>query len=115
MEPAYARLVGQAGTDIKQAITITREKAYPFKILQAKARNGNDIAIDVQEFSKADGDGYILIVENKKTAAGRYADTVTLTTDSNIKPTITIPVYGQILSAAPQPVPAPPKKSASDG
>ena len=115
MDPAYARLVGQAGTDIKKAITITREKAYPFKILGAKARNGNDIVFDVQEFSKADGDGYILTIENKKTAAGRYADTVILTTDSSIKPTITVPVYGQILSAAPQPAPTPPKKSASDG
>ena len=43
------------------------------------------------------------------------ADTVILTTDSSIKPTINIPVYGQIVSAAPQPVPTPPKKSASDG
>ena len=115
MEPAYARLVGQAGTDIKKAITITREKAYPFKILQAKAKNGNDIALDVQEFSKADGDGYILTIENKKTAAGRYADTVILTTDSSIKPTITIPVYGQIISTAPQSAPTPPKKSDSEG
>jgi len=115
MDPAYARLVGQAGTDIKKAITITREKAYPFKILGAKARNGNDIAFDVQEFSKADGDGYILTIENKKTAAGRYADTVILTTDSSIKPTITIPVYGQIIAATPQSEPTPPKRSASDG
>lgn len=115
MDPAYARLVGQAGTDIKKAITITREKAYPFKILGAKARNGNDIAFDVQEFSEADGDGYILTIANKKTAAGRYADTVILTTDSSIKPTITIPVYGQIISSAPRPMPTPPKKSASDG
>jgi hypothetical protein len=115
MEPAYARLVGQSGTDIKKAITITREKAYPFKILQIKARNGNDIAVDVQEFTEAEADGYILTIENKKTAAGRYADTVILTTDSRIKPTITIPVYGQIISKAPQPVPTPPKKSASGG
>jgi hypothetical protein len=115
MEPAYARLVGQSGTDIKKAITITREKAYPFKILQIKARNGNDIAVDVQEFTEAEADGYILTIENKKTAAGRYADTVILTTDSRIKPTITIPVYGQIISTAPQPVPTPPKKSASGG
>ncbi len=115
MEPAYARLVGPAGTDIKEAITITREKAYPFKILDAKARNGNDIAINVQEFSKADEDGYILTIENKKTAAGRYADTVILTTDSKIKPTLSVPVYGQIISAAPQPESPPPNKSASGG
>ena len=115
MDPAYARLVGQAGTEIKKAITITREKDYPFKILGVKARNGNDIVFDVQEFNKADEDGYILTIGNKKTVAGRYADTVILTTDSSIKPTITIPVYGQILSAVPQPVPTPPKKSASEG
>ncbi|MBC2710194.1 MAG: hypothetical protein HGJ94_04085 [Desulfosarcina sp.] len=115
MEPAYARLVGPVGTDINKAITITREKAYPFKILAAKARNGNDIAVNVKEFSKADGDGYVLTIENKKTAAGRYADMVILTTDSKIKPTITVPVYGQIISAAPQPKRTPTNKSASDG
>ncbi len=96
MEPKYARLVGTAGTDIKKAITITREKAYPFKIVTAKARNGKDIAFDLQEFSKDDGEGYILTIENKKTVTGRYADTVILTTDSQIKRTITVPVYGQL-------------------
>ena len=32
----------------------------------------------------------------------------------NIKPTISVPVYGQILSAAPQPEPQPAPKKASD-
>ena len=115
MQPKYARLVGSAGTDIKRAITITREKAYPFKILEAKARNGKDITFDVQEFSETNQDGYILTIENKKAAAGRYADTVILITDSKIKPTITIPVYGQIISAAPQPDSPPQQKKSSDG
>ncbi len=115
MEPAYARLVGQVGTDISRAITITREKAYPFKILQAKAKKGDDITFDVQEFSEAEADGYILTIKNKKPAAGRYADTVILTTDSSIKPTIAIPVYGQIISTAPRPVPNSSKNSASGG
>ena len=114
MEPAYARLVGAAGTDITRAITITREKAYPFKIIEAKARNGKDIAFDFREFSQADKNGYILTIANKKTSAGRYADSVILTTDSQIKPKITVPVYGQIVSAAPQP-PDSKKKSASGG
>lgn len=114
MEPKYARLVGTAGTDIKKSITITREKAYPFKILRVLARNGKDIDFNVQEFSQADADGYILTIQNKKTIAGRYADTVILTTDSHIKPTIRVPVYGQILSAAPTTKPQPPPKSTSD-
>jgi hypothetical protein len=105
LEPKYARLVGKAGSEIKRAITITREKAYPFKIVEAKARNGKDIAFVIKEFSETEGDGYILTIENKKTAAGRYADTVILTTDSSIKRTISVPVYGQILSATPVPAP----------
>ena len=115
LEPAYARLVGPVGANIKKTITIIREKAYPFKILQAKARNGSDITFDFKEFSNTKGEGYILTIVNKKTAAGRYADTVILTTDSSIKSTITVPVYGQIISAAPQPAPPPPEKGATDG
>jgi hypothetical protein len=114
MEPKYARLVGTAGSSIKKAITITREKAYPFKIVEAKARNGKDIAFEIEEFSEIEGDGYILTIENRKTAAGRYADTVILTTDSSIKRTISVPVYGQILSAAPKPTPQSPPKKPSD-
>jgi hypothetical protein len=115
MEPAYARLVGPVGTEIKKTITITREKAYPFKILDVKARNGNDIAFDVQAFSQTDAEGYILTIENKKTVAGRYADTVILTTDSAIRPTISIPVYGQIISTAPEPERSSPTKNTSGG
>lgn len=114
MKPAYARLVGPVGTEIKRTITLTREKAYPFKILDAKSRNGSDIAIDVEEFNDASGNGYILTIENKKTVAGRYADAAVLTTDSDVKPTLIIPVYGQIISQDRQPAPAPPKKSAGD-
>lgn len=101
LEPAFARLVGEVGTDIKKTINITREKAYPFKILDVKARKGVDIAFDLKELSKDDGDGYVLTVENRKTAVGRYADSLILTTDSSVKPTITVPVYGQIYSTAP--------------
>ena len=111
MQPKYVRLVGKAGTDIKKTITITRERAYPFQIVGVKARKGKDIAFDVKPFSKAGSEGYVLTIENKKEVAGRYADTVILTTDSQIKPTITVPVYGQIISTEP----VPQKKSTSDG
>ncbi len=115
MDPPYARLAGPAGTDIKATITIWRQAAFPFKILEAKARNGNDIAVDVQEFERADENGYIVTVVNKKTTAGRYADMLILTTDSTVKPTITVPVYGQITAAVSQPDPSTPEKKAGDG
>ena len=114
MEPAYARLIGQVGTDIKKEITITRKDDYPFNIIGIKYRNGKEIEVDLKEFNGANADGYVLTIANKKAAAGRYADSVILTTDSTIKPTITVPVYGQIISPAPQPEKAPSKKDASD-
>lgn len=115
MEPKYARLVGKAGANIRKVVTITREKAYPFTILEAKARSGKDIAVDIEEFSRADADGYRVTIANTRTTAGRYADMVILTTDSPIKRIISVPVYGQILSAAPpaDPAPAPPKTDES--
>lgn len=114
MDPAYARLVGPAGTDIKEAITITRQAAFPFKILEAKTRNGNDIKVDVQEFEQGEESGYIVTIVNQKSTAGRYADMLILTTDSTVKPTITVPVYGQITAAVPQPDASTPEKKAHD-
>ena len=113
LEPAYARLVGPAGTEIKRTVTITRETDYPFNVLDAKANKGRDISLDIEEFSNDKGNGYLLTISNTKTTPGRYADKVILSTDSKVKPTITIPVYGQIISAAPRP--APPKKMSTDG
>ncbi len=101
LEPSFARLVGQVGTDIKRTITITREKDYPFKVLKVQAQKGKDIAYDLKEFRGKDGDGYVLTVENRKTATGRYTDSLILTTDSKVKPTIRVRVYGQIYSSAP--------------
>ncbi len=116
IKPKYVRLVGNAGTDIKTTITITREEAYPFSIVEAKARNGKDISIDIKEFENTDGKGYTLTIENKKKIVGRYADTVVLKTDSKVKPIITIPVYGQIISEVfQQPRTEPSKKSAGEG
>ena len=102
IEPKYARLVGKAGTKIQKEITITREKAYPFTILQANLRNGENIAFTIKEFTANGVDGYLLTIENKRTEAGRYADTLTLTTDSPIKSTLKIPVYGQVIDSQPQ-------------
>ena len=115
IEPKYARLVGKAGTPIRKEITITREKAYPFTILQANARSGKDITFTLEEFSKDGVDGYLLTIENIRAEAGRYADTLTLTTDSPVKSTLKIPVYGQVVTEnPPSPGQSKPKKT-SDG
>jgi hypothetical protein len=115
LEPTYARLVGPSGTDVKRTVTITREKAYPFTVLDAKANKGKDIRIALDEFSNDKGDGYILTIENTKTTPGRYADKIILSTDSKVKPTITIPVYGQIIAPPPKPKSMSTEKTSEEG
>lgn len=115
MDEKYARLVGPVGSEIEKTITITLIKANPFKILSAKAKDGKDIEIDLTPFKKEDAKGYVLTIKNKKTEAGRYLDTILLTTDSKIQPTIRVPVYGQIIAKVNQPESKTPKKSTGHG
>jgi len=115
IEPKYARLVGKAGTKIQNEITITREKDYPFTILQSNARSGKDIVFTIKEFSKDGLDGYLLTIENTRTEPGRYADTLTLITDSPVKSRLQIPVYGQVIPADPQPPAKPGQGNTSGG
>ncbi len=115
LEPAYVRLVGTSGTDIKRTVTITREKAYPFKVLDAKARKSKDIHISMDEFSNDKGNGYVLTIENIKKTPGRYSDKIILSTDSKVKPKITVPVYGQILAPKSKQNPTAKDKASSKG
>jgi hypothetical protein len=115
LEPAYARLVGPSGTNVKRTVTITREKEYPFKVIDAKAKKGRDIRIALDEFNNDKGSGYILTIENTKSTPGRYADRVILNTDSKVKQTITVPVYGQIIAPPPKPKSTPTGKAPSEG
>ncbi len=125
MDPKFARLRGYEGDDIKTTITLTQEKDYPFKILKVKAQKGENITVKLEDLNKEteksffqkiasffrtpeqeqpDKDrkgSYLLTIENRKTTAGRYNDKLILVTDSEIKPTLTVPVTGLIRAVEP--------------
>ena len=67
-----------------------------FHIVEAKAGSGKDISISLTEAKDPAGKTYILTVENRRKTKGRYHDTITLLTTSNIRKELTIPVYGNI-------------------
>jgi len=87
-------LNGDAGTAIKVSVKIT-PKAL-FEIVEAKATSGKEISISLIEAKEPAGKTYILTVENRRKTKGRYRDTITLLTTSNIRKELTIPVYGNI-------------------
>ena len=96
IRPQRVRLTGPAGESINALVKIIPEKKYAFKILEAKAKKGENIAVSLKVEKGSDGTGYVLIIENLKQDKGRYADTILLKTTSTIRSTIKIPVFGNI-------------------
>lgn len=94
--PAYLRLYGNAGEKISGKVVILLSEKYPFNILEAKAQDGQNIKFNIEKNLKGNEPGYILTVENLMEQEGRYYDTIHLKTDNNIKPFITVKVYGNI-------------------
>ena len=96
IRPQHVSLRGYAGDSIKRKVTIIPEKKYAFKILKARATDGKNIDIKLDEVKKSGGQAYELKVENLKQETGRYYDTIILTTDSQIRPELSLKVYGYL-------------------
>lgn len=79
------------------SVKIVPEEKYPFKIVEAKAKNGRFIKYKMEEVISLKGTAYVLTVENLKKEKGRYYDAIYLKTTSKIRPEIKISVYGNII------------------
>ena len=98
IQPRQIRLRGYTGEHPKKKVTIIPLEKYPFKILKVHAKNGKDIRFQLNEEKNATGIQYALTIENQRLEKGRYFDIITLETDSKIKPTLSVRVYGDIKS-----------------
>ncbi len=96
VRPQHVSLRGYAGDTIKTKVTIVPEKKYPFKILDARAKNGENINIVLAEVKKSGGQAWELKVENLRKKTGRFYDTIILTTDSKVRPQLNVRVYGYL-------------------
>lgn len=99
ISPPNVWLGGVSGKAIKMTVTITPEKKYPFKIINSRAKIGQNIKFRLKEMNDSEKLQYELVVENTKTIKGSYYDQILLHTDSKIKPLITIHVNGRITAA----------------
>ncbi len=90
-------LQGPAGEPIEKAlVSIVPWRKTPFKILELKAKSGENISYKLEEVEKADRLEYLLTVKNLKRGQGRYSDTIILKTDSEIQPKLQIRVSGYV-------------------
>ncbi|MDL2321120.1 hypothetical protein LJC47_02060 [Desulfosarcina sp. OttesenSCG-928-B08] len=92
------QLTGTIGTPVRGIVSISENEGFPFRIVDVRAEKGENIAFDLKPVKGSGPHSYQLTIENTSTTAGRYADKLILTTDSPVKPTLTIWVYGQITS-----------------
>jgi hypothetical protein len=97
IQPPRLQLSGVAGEPIKGSVIIIPEKKYPFKILNARAKEGKYIAFQLEENKTSEDTAYQLEVENLKQDAGRYYDSIILETDSNMQPQLDVRIYGHLV------------------
>lgn len=99
----YIRFTGNAGQPLSQTITIKPLNNHTFNIKDVSAREGKHLKYDLKPLDGAqDKGGYMLLVQNTLHTAGAYFDTITIKTDSKIKPTLRIKVSARIHPAAAQ-------------
>jgi len=96
IEPSGAMLAGSAGDDIRTEIRIIPNNRAPFRITGLKAKNGEYISFELKEVETPGGVQYLLSVINLRKTAGKYNDRIHISTDSDLNPSITINVSGDI-------------------
>jgi hypothetical protein len=95
--PKRVSLRGYEGKPMVSTVKIIPEEKYPFKIVGSEALFGNNIRFKIEETKTSKRTEYVLTVENLKKDKGRYYDTISLKTDSKIRPLIKVRVNGYIL------------------
>lgn len=97
IRPSRVRLNGKSGDKIVQRVIIVPEEKYNFNVTGMRTRRKGDIDVKLDTVEKETHKEYVLTIENQRQGKARYFNAVELKTDSKIQPSITIPVYGNIL------------------
>jgi hypothetical protein len=102
INPRMLNLRGAAGERLQGTLTVIPEEKYPFRLTGVQPREGRLKA----SFSETRQDGrpaYSILVENTRSDAGSYSDTLVLKTDSPVQPQLEVRVYVYLRAAAETP------------
>ena len=100
INPRMLNLRGTAGEKLQGTVSIVPEEKYPFKVLGVHAREGK-LSASLSEVKEGGRAAYALVVENLKTEAGSFNDTVVLKTDSPLQPELDVRVFVYLRAAQP--------------
>jgi hypothetical protein len=92
INPRMLNLRGMSGEILRGTVSIVPEEKYPFKILGTQSLEGK-LKVELSEVQEGAKTAYALVVENLKTDAGSYNDTVRLKTDNPVRPELDVRVF----------------------
>lgn len=90
--PRMLSLRGMSGETLRGSVSITPEEKYPFKVLGTYPLEGK-LKVQLDEVQQDGKTAYALRVENLKTEAGSYNDTVRVKTDNPHQPELDVRVF----------------------
>lgn len=96
IQPRLVKLEGVAGDPVVETVVIAPKPEYRFSIKDIHLKYGRDVTCRMLQGSGGNGDPIKLEIAATRQKAGRFFDTVTLTTDNALKPEIKIRVFGYL-------------------
>lgn len=96
INPASVYLDGNPGETLEAVVTITPSEKYPFSILQMEQKNNNRIKATLIA-PTGDMKSWKISINSRSEKAEDLYDVLTLKTDSQYEPTLTIRVYAIFL------------------
>jgi hypothetical protein len=96
IRPERITLSGSSGQSLFAEVEITPRKEYPFTIRKVEVASGRFIKYEMDKIYAEEQSRYIIRVENTRVEKGRYVDSLSLSTDSDIRPKIHIHIIGMI-------------------
>jgi hypothetical protein len=90
--PRMLSLRGVSGETLQGSVNIVPEEKYPFRVLETYALNGK-LKVQLNPAVQGGRAAYALQVENLRTEAGSYNDTVRVKTDHPLQPEMDVRVY----------------------
>ncbi len=90
--PRMLSLRGVSGETLRGSVSIVPEEKYPFKALGAYPVEGK-LKVQLDEVTQDGKKAYALMVQNLRSEAGSYNDTVRVKTDHPLQPEMDVRVY----------------------
>lgn len=97
VRPERVFLNGPLNKKLSVTLEIIPEEKYPFTVLETSALNGQNITFKLEKNPGPKSSQYLLTVNSKAKAKGKYFDLIIVKTDNKIHPEIRIPVLVNIL------------------